>query len=115
MAMEISHAPEAWRNVRRRLSLKKWIVPMRHALQNDDHAKWRCDPTDTRSEQEVLSASYSGLSHQALVDEIMRRIEDHRTCSNNGRKFHLDRTGWETCPCSDLSPLEERHLPDWSE
>lgn len=88
---------------------------MRHALQNDDHAKWRCDPTDTRSEQEVLSASYSGLSHQALVEEIMRRIEDHRTCSNNGRKFFLDRTGWDSCPCADLSTLEERNLPDWAE
>ena len=113
MAMEITHSPEAWENVRRRLSLKKWIFPMRHALQDDDHAKWRADPSDMRNEQEVITVSYTTLSHKVLVEEIMRRIEDHRTCSNGGRKFFLDRNGWNTCPCSDLSPLEKRHLPLW--
>lgn len=74
--MEITHAPEAWENVRRRLSLKKWIIPMRHALNDDDHAKWRSDSSDTRTEQEVISVNYIDLSHQELVEEIMLRIKD---------------------------------------
>lgn len=117
MSWEISHTADAWENVRERLSLKKWIAPMRRALTIDDVAKWKTDDDDPRYEAKVIReghAKYKAYSHQQLVEETMARIEDHRTCSNGGFEFYLDREGWYSVSCDDLPENVRNKLPDWT-
>jgi hypothetical protein len=117
MSWEISHTENAWENVRERLSLKKWIVPMRNALVLDDVAKWRDNADDERSEAQVIkqgNAIYRRCNHEQLVNETMARIEDHRTCSNGGHKFYLDRQGWYSVSCEELPEHIRNKLPHWT-
>jgi hypothetical protein len=117
LSWEISHTQEAWENVRERLSLKKWIVPMRRALVIDDVAKWKTDEEDQRFEQQVIEvgeAKYKNCSHQQLVEVTMLRIEDHRTCSNGGHEFYLDREGWYSVSCDDIPEHVRNKLPYWA-
>lgn len=57
MSWEISHTADAWENVRKRLSFKKWIIPMRKALVFDDVCQWRTDQEDERTEDQVVKES----------------------------------------------------------
>ena len=131
MSWEISHTPQAWTNVRQRLSFKKWEKILPEALAIDDTAK--AEEIEQAYEKAVLhaedtgeaaptkpefvahaAAHYAKLGHQTCVDLIMERIEEHRTCDNGGFNFYLDRKGWYECSCDDLSPLSQRRLPDWA-
>lgn len=117
MSWEISHTADAWDNVEQRLALKKWIVPMRRALVIDDVAKWKTDEEDRRPEFQVIkvaTAVYRDYAHQRLVEETMNRIQDHRTCSNGGHEFYLDREGWYSVSCDDLPEHVRNKLPLWS-
>lgn len=117
MSWEISHTQQAWYNVRSRLGLKKWIVPMRRALVIDDVAKWKTDEDDQRPEAQVIKegeTKYKTYAHPQLVEETMLRIEDHRTCSNGGHEFYLDREGWYSVSCDDLPDRIWNTLPDWA-
>ncbi len=117
MSWEISHTREAWENVRERLSLKKWIAPMRKALVIDDVAKWKTDEDNRSPEFQVIKvaeARYKQFSHQQLVEETMARIEDHRTCSNGGFEFYLDREGWYSVSCGDLPEHVGNKIPGWA-
>lgn len=106
MSWEISHTTEAWENVRSRLSLKKWKPDLAKALNSDDEAKHEEDET-----HEIKSVRfYSLLPQDVLVDAVMDRIEEHRTCDNGGFEFYLDREGWYRCSCDDLTPQEQRAL-----
>lgn len=117
MSREISHTQDAWTNVRERLSFKPWIAPMRKALVFDDVCQWRTDQEDERTEDQVIKegvALYKTYDHQQLVAETMNRIRDHRTCSNGGHEFYLDREGWYSVSCDELPEYVRKNLPYWT-
>jgi hypothetical protein len=108
MAWGISHTRDAWDNVECRLSLKKWIAPMRKTL--IIAAKKEL----SGEELSRLVKSYRSMSHQGLAECAMENIRKHMTCSVGGHYFFLDTNGYYEVSCDDLTTREVSRLASWS-
>lgn len=94
MTMEISHTPEAWETALKNLSnaRKTPLKHLREALLLDDEAIWR----RSDSEDPFSPSDYSKLDRDQLIELILERIRDHRSCTNDFEEFYMDRTGYYT-------------------
>jgi hypothetical protein len=111
MAWEISHSQEAFDNARHNLAL--WDRDKLIDALSDDAFELaeqggHSDPADAA--QAVLEL-LEDTPQDLLVDICMTTIEDHRTCSNGGHDFWIDREGFHTVPVDFQAPEDS----SWAE
>ena len=102
MAWEISHAPEAWDNVR--TNLQHWSAgDLLDALQE---CKWQeltregMDPDDADEPAIEYRQSLSAAPVDDLAAACVAQIESHNTCSTGGHDFWIDPEGFFEVPAT---------------
>lgn len=86
MAWEISHAPEAWDNVR--TQLETWTAEkLINALVDDSY--------------QVSTLQH--ISFDTLVDLVIANIRKHNTCDNGGHYFWIDQKGYHKVSCAPVN------------
>ena len=108
MAWSISHSQEAWDNVRENLA--EWTPERLVAAICDDRfeevQERGASLENCEAAANALRAKIAGLTVDVLVNTAIERIEMHRTCSNGGFEFYVDRHGYYTVSC-DREKVEE--------
>lgn len=112
MAWEISHTQEAWDNARHNLGL--WDRDKLIQALSDDAFELaeQGDHTDPADAAAALEELLEDTPRDLLVDLCMTTIEDHRTCSNGGHSFWIDREGYHTVMVDMAAPEDSPH---WAE